>query len=47
VTGWPTGGRGAAARPHELTRKVAGAEAERLAGLVQLARASGVIPRKA
>jgi len=28
-------------------RKVAGAEAERLAGLVQLARASGVIPRKA
>jgi DNA-binding PadR family transcriptional regulator len=28
-------------------RKVARAEAERLAGLVQLARASGVIPRKA
>ena len=28
-------------------RKVAGAEAARLAGLVQLARASGVIPRKA
>ena len=28
-------------------RKVAGAEAERLAGLVKLARASGLIPRKA